>query len=262
MQLNQEDIEYLLQTAWKAAAAIMEVYSNEALFQQTEIKADDSPLTLADQRSHQIISKKLQERWLDLPTLSEEGKEVAYAERKSWKEFWCVDPLDGTKEFIKRNGEFAICIALIEENQPSWGLVYLPAKDIAYYGGAETGAWRQAKGEPAESIQVEKRIEQLTAVGSRSHKSEEEENLLAKFPVSKTIAAGSALKFTRLAEGSADLYYRHGPTMEWDTAAGQAILEGAGGLLLADGKPMQYNKEVLRNGSFICFANPDLKELL
>jgi 3'(2'), 5'-bisphosphate nucleotidase len=254
MQLSNEHIAYLLSTAREAAETILDVYSNESLFSQTEQKADASPLTLADQRSHAIISKKLSDKWPELPVLSEEGRNIPYDERKDWSTYWCVDPLDGTKEFIKRNGEFAICIALMKGDKPLWGLVYLPVGHKAYYGGKEYGAWRQIDGEDPQAISVAQRTENLTAVGSRSHKSEEEEAVLAKYPVTETLAAGSALKFCKIAEGSADIYYRHGPTMEWDTAAGQALLEGAGGQLLAGESPMRYNKESLRNDSFLCLG--------
>ena len=250
--LNKIDIQYLLETGRLAGEAIMEVYGQQELFDRVDFKADDSPLTLADQRSHEIIKDRLSKEYSSIPLISEEGKEIEYEERQGWLHFWCVDPLDGTKEFIKRNGEFTVNIALIFNQRPVLGVIYIPEADTFYYGSSTTGAFKKEKGGDARKISVSGKSEGLTAVRSRSHTSEEEVEIIRSFPVEHYVATGSSIKFCLVADGTADLYYRHGPTMEWDTAAGQAILEAAGGKVLAGAQPLRYNKEVLRNSSFIC----------
>ena len=250
--LDKVDLDYLLETARLAGDAIMEVYGQKALFDRVDYKADDSPLTLADQRSHEIIKERLSKAYSTIPLISEEGKELAYEERRDWLWFWLVDPLDGTKEFIKRNGEFTVNIALIYNQRPVLGIIYIPEAGIFYYGNSQEGAFKQEAGGDARKIKVSGKNADLTAVRSRSHTSEEEMEIIRSFPVEQYVATGSSIKFCLVADGTADLYYRHGPTMEWDTAAGQAILEAAGGQVLAGAQPLRYNKEVLRNSSFIC----------
>lgn len=250
--LDKIDIQYLLETARLAGDAIMEVYQQKDLFDRVDYKTDDSPLTLADQRSHEIIKERLSTTYASIPLISEEGKEMEYDERKDWISFWLVDPLDGTKEFIKRNGEFTVNIALIYNQRPVLGVIYIPEAEIFYYGNSRNGAYKQESQGEARQIQVSGKDEQLTAVRSRSHTSEDEMDVIRSFPVEHFVATGSSIKFCLVADGTADLYYRHGPTMEWDTAAGQAILEAAGGKVLAGAQPLRYNKESLRNSSFIC----------
>lgn len=250
--LDQIDIDYLLETARLAGDAIMEVYGQKELFDRVDYKADDSPLTIADQRSHEIIKKRLEKRYSPIPLISEEGREMAYEERKDWLYFWCVDPLDGTKEFIKRNGEFTVNIALVFNQRPILGVIYIPEAGIFYYGNSGTGAFKKEAQGDAQSISISGKSTALTAVRSRSHTSEEEMEVIRSFSVEHFVATGSSIKFCLVADGTADLYYRHGPTMEWDTAAGQAILEAAGGKVLAGAQPLRYNKESLRNSSFIC----------
>jgi 3'(2'), 5'-bisphosphate nucleotidase len=185
--------------------------------------------------------------------LSEEEKEAPYSERQSWTIFWCVDPLDGTKEFIKRNGQFTVNIALIVDGYPVLGVVYAPVLDI-YFCADANGAFKIEKGNRS-TLQVNHKTENRIAVGSASHAAPEEAELLSKYKVTETISVGSSLKFCMVADGKADIYYRHGPTMEWDTAAGQAVLEGAGGTVFdLEGKRFLYNKEVLRNASFLCLG--------
>ena len=250
--LSQIQMDYLLETAQMAGEAIMEVYSQKDLFDRVDYKSDDSPLTLADQRSHEVIKERLSKAYPDIPQISEEGKETPYAERKDWTAFWLIDPLDGTKEFIKRNGEFTVNIALMYDNAPLLGVIFIPEAGTFYYGTKGVGAYKKSTDSEEAAIKVAGRSEALTAVRSRSHTSEDEMEVIRSFPVEHYVATGSSIKFCLVADGTADLYYRHGPTMEWDTAAGQAILEAAGGKVLSGGRPMQYNKEVLRNSSFLC----------
>ncbi|MDH5383040.1 MAG: 3'(2'),5'-bisphosphate nucleotidase CysQ, partial [Cyclobacteriaceae bacterium] len=174
---------------------------------------------------------------------------------KDFKKFWLVDPLDGTKEFINRNGDFTVNIALIEGHYPVAGFIYMPVQDVLYVG-SEEGAFRYDK-EGKTNLQVNGSTSERVAVRSRSHASPEEEEILQKYLVEKEMSRGSSLKFCAVAEGSADLYYRHGPTMEWDTAAGQAILEAAGGRMYIGNKEelrFRYNKENLLNSGFLCLG--------
>jgi 3'(2'), 5'-bisphosphate nucleotidase len=221
------------------------------------MKSDDSPLTAADRAAHASIEAGLQELYPEIPLLSEEGRGIPFAERKSWRQFWLVDPLDGTKEFIKRNGEFTVNIALIEDGFPVAGIVHLPAAGKTYYGGKGEGAWLEEEGSPPVMIHPRAPLagSGLTVVMSRSHPSPELDDYLAGIDVAASISVGSSLKFCAIAEGKADLYPRLGPTMEWDTAAGQAVVESAGGKVVdLAGNRLRYNKEVLLNGSFIVSA--------
>ncbi|MFN6945373.1 MAG: 3'(2'),5'-bisphosphate nucleotidase CysQ [Cytophagaceae bacterium] len=256
--LENIDIEIIKQIAKDAGKAILNIYVNEDLFSVVDFKGDDSPLTLADKESNAVIEEQLKRHYPDIPILSEEGKETPYNERKNWNLFWCVDPLDGTKEFIKRNGEFTVNIALIENGKPVLGVIFTPVSDEMYYGGATIGAFKEVSGEK-KKLQTNRKSNGLIAVGSRSHASEEETKVLENFDVQDKVSIGSSLKFCLLAEGLADIYYRHGPTMEWDTAAGQAILESSGGTMLNhEGKPFSYNKESLLNSSFMCLSHEQL----
>jgi len=176
-----------------------------------------------------------------------------YEERKDWPVFWLVDPLDGTKEFIKRNGEFTVNIALIENHYPILSVIYVPAKDWLYYVDLNERAWKVDHEDSLSELKVKNKKSDLIAVRSRSHSSPKEENLYKKHGVTDSISVGSSLKFCMVAEGKADIYYRHGPTMEWDTAAGQAVVEAAGGKVFSEDGPdrFSYNKESLLNGSFL-----------
>lgn len=249
------EIEKINEIAVKAGNAIMEIYNNETLSKEIDYKSDKSPLTLADKASHDVIVNGLEEQYPDIPIISEEGADIPFDTRKTWKTFWLIDPLDGTKEFIKRNGQFTVNIALIHENKPIAGIIYAPALNTLYYGDKEKGAFKQAGTELAKPIKVNgKKDQDLVAVRSGSHAAPEEEIVLKKFGATTSISKGSSLKFCMVAEGSADIYYRHGPTMEWDTAAGQAILEAAGGKVFIGStmeSPFIYNKENLLNSSFL-----------
>lgn len=246
------DIEVVCKIAKDAGKAIMAIYGEDDFF--IEKKEDNSPLTAADKAAHAVIVAGLQNHWPEIPILSEEGTNIPYSERKHWQRFWMVDPLDGTKEFIKRNGEFTVNIALIEEGQAVSGVVFVPAQDKLYWGVAGKGAWLQRKGSRPQSIQVRKPDTEkgLTVVVSRSHPSKELEAYLKTINIADTVSVGSSLKLCVVAEGKADIYPRLGPTMEWDTAAGQAVVECAGGTVCKqDGEPLRYNKSNLLNPFFI-----------
>ena len=240
--------------AVQAGIAIMEIYNDPKSAAVVDFKADDSPLTLADQASHDIICKELEEHFPEIPILSEEGVLIEYQTRKEWKTYWLIDPLDGTKEFINRNGEFTVNIALIENKKPIAGVIYVPVKEVLYYGD-ESGAFKSTHGVSTQ-ITINRKGKGRIAVRSKSHAAAEEEDVYREYGVEEFISVGSSLKFCMVAEGKADLYYRHGPTMEWDIGAGQAILEAAGGKVFIETSenPFRYNKENLLNGSFLCIG--------
>lgn len=247
-------ITHLSEIARNAGAAIMEVRSKGF---KVDNKDDKSPVTEADLASNKVIMKDLMKLYPEIPVLSEEGAKIPYEERKKWKDFFLVDPLDGTKEFIKDNGEFCVCIALMRNNRPVLGVVYAPTQDTLYTGSTETGAHVSRKGtEPAKiSTTPPADDEGLIIVGSRSHPSPDLAGYLETLKVKKMTPAGSAIKFCLVAEGKAHQYPRFNPTMEWDTAAGQAIVEAAGGTMTAiDGSEFPYNKENLLNAGFIVKA--------
>jgi len=239
-----------------AGRAILEVYGR-ADFSVTR-KSDDSPLTEADQVAHGIISQALEKLDVSLPILSEESLPADHATRREWKRYWLVDPLDGTKEFVKRNGEFTVNIALVDEHRAVLGAVYAPVLDRMYFGAVTVGAWRSDGGGAARSIAVRaEAASPLRVVGSRSHPAPELAAYLAGLPPHKITDMGSSLKICLVAEGAADVYPRLGPTSEWDTAAAQAILESAGGRMIdLAGRPLRYNtKEHLLNPHFLAFGD-------
>ncbi|MCA6078267.1 3'(2'),5'-bisphosphate nucleotidase CysQ [Fulvivirga sedimenti] len=248
MQLNTD---ILLDISRDAGVAILKIYNDLNLADQVDYKSDDSPLTLADQASHEVIMKGLREHYPQVPILSEEGGNIPYEERKHMTYYWCVDPLDGTKEFINRNGEFTVNIALIHDRKPVAGFIYAPVLDTFYYS-SNGEAWKITGGNK-QPLKVNNSTSNRIAVRSKSHPSPEEEVVLDQYDVVNSISVGSSLKFCMVAEGKADVYYRFGPTMEWDTAAGQAVLEGAGGVVYKETGPERftYNKENLLNGSFL-----------
>jgi len=244
------DLDDLGKLAREAGRAILEVYRTDFA---VEDKDDKSPLTLADTRSHHIIAEGLKGRYPDIPVLSEEGRETSHDIRKDWPRFWLVDPLDGTKEFVKRNDEFTVNIALVEGRSPVLGLIYLPVFDRLYVGDMSEGCWEVADGK-ARRLQVREpgSAAPVRVVKSRSHPSPDLRLLLEKLPGHEVLTRGSALKFCAVARGDADFYPRFGPTWEWDTAAGQAIVMAAGGVFVDPwGQPFLYNKETLLNGPFL-----------
>jgi 3'(2'), 5'-bisphosphate nucleotidase len=245
------DISILIGITQMAGEKIKAIYDAGEI--EVDKKADNSPLTAADRASHDLIFRDLTKSFPGIPVLSEEGSEVPYHERKHWNRFWLVDPLDGTKEFIHRNGEFTVNIALIEDNLPVLGVIYTPIHDTIYYAQKGKGAFKRTGKNSDIEMGVRRETENgLIAVRSRSHSSDEENAFLHRHHVTDSISVGSSLKFCMIAEGKAHLYYRHGPTMEWDTAAGHAIAEGAGAVVSG----LTYNKETLKNGSFIVASVP------
>lgn len=245
----------ILALARRAGAAILEVYEQPV---EVIAKADASPLTIADLCSHETIVAGLHELTPDIPVLSEESRAVPFATRQAWSRFWLVDPLDGTKEFLARNGQFTVNIALIEGHAPAFGIVYVPAQDLLYWGGAGIGAFRQRANAAAETIRVREQAPQrLRVVGSRSHASDELTQVLPRLGPSDLVPIGSSLKFCLVAAGEADVYPRFGPTSEWDTAAAQAVVEGAGGSVVTrDAQSLRYNtQESLLNPHFVAFGD-------
>ncbi len=232
---------------------ILDVYDGSNDF-GIEHKSDDSPLTIADKRAHEAIVSVLQAT--GIPILSEEGKEIPFEQRKNWTRLWIVDPLDGTKEFIKRNGEFTVNIALIEKGKPILGVIYVPVKKWLYSGVVGEGAVKK-EGELTASLPLAGKQRPYTAVGSRSHMSPETEayfsELREKHGEIEVVSMGSSLKICLVAEGTADVYPRFAPTMEWDTAAGHAIARAAGKSLIdyTTGEEMVYNREQLLNNWFL-----------
>ena len=251
------NLQALLDLAMRAAQAaskeILEVYNSNDF--QTEEKGDNSPLTLADRKAHQAIVSILQSS--NLPILSEEGKNVPYEERKNWSTFWMVDPLDGTKEFIKRNGEFTVNIALIENLNPILGVVTVPVTNEAYYAAKGIGAFLKvddkitvlAKRNPIDLKQTGLRV-----VASRSHMNEETQRFIDDLKNPQLVSSGSSLKFMLMASGKADVYPRFAPTMEWDTAAAHAVVNAVGLKVLQQRSTTEllYNKPDLLNPSFLC----------
>ena len=251
------EMEFLVATAREAGAVILEVYKTD--FEVTR-KSDASPLTEADLRSHQVITQRLKERYPEVPILSEESAEHApYETRKSWDLFWLVDPLDGMKEFVKRNGQFTVNIGLIRGVQPTAGVVYAPAFDLLYYGKVGGGAFKvEGKAEPVPlAAKGPRDPSRLVIAGSLSHPTPEMDAFVAeqrqKYSQVEFVAMGSSLKICLVAEGSADIYPRLGPTMEWDTAAAHAVAAAAGRRVVRYGSEgeLSYNKENLLNDWFV-----------
>lgn len=249
------DLEFLGRLAIEAGEAILKVYSTSF---EVEHKADHSPLTLADKESHRIIAAALRSRYPDIPVLSEEGREIPYEERALWERFWLVDPLDGTKEFVKRNGEFTVNIALIQDSRPVVGVILIPVDGALYVGKVGEGCRRILRDGKKEEIRVHERVpgSAIRVVGSRSHASSRLRTFIAALPENELLVRGSSLKFCALAAGEADLYPRFGPTWEWDTAAGHAIVTAAGGEVVGPrGEPFRYNKRELLNGPFLAASS-------
>ena len=204
--INIIDIQEIGYIAKKAGARINEIYNSKDFSSVIDFKADNSPLTFADRESHKIIVKELRQISKEIPILSEEGKEIPYNKRKKWEYYWLVDPLDGTKEFIKRNGEFTVNIALIHKNISVLGVIYVPVFDTIYYGQIGEGAVKSKGGEPEQPIFTSGKKDDLIAVISRSHTTTEGKEFLKMFSIKDTISVGSSLKFCMIAEGKADIY--------------------------------------------------------
>jgi len=244
-------LEKIIETAREAGAAILDFYSEDI---EVVDKEDDSPLTKADLAAHHIIVDALAEIDPDTPVISEESGVPGYEERKNWTKFWIVDPLDGTKEFIKKNGEFKVNIALIDEGEPVLGVVYIPAKDVLYYAKKGKGSYKVEDGNKPQRIlsKAADLSEALMVIQSRSHGSDSLKDDLKKkgITMKDSVKAGSSLKFCLVAEGKADIYPRMGPTMEWDVAAGDCVYRNSA----EDGQhysPLTYNKKDLLNSGFL-----------
>jgi 3'(2'), 5'-bisphosphate nucleotidase len=236
--------------AREAGRATMTYYNGGAV--GVREKDDRSPVTLADEVAHGLLVDGLRRLDPSTPVISEEAEAASFETRRGWSRFWLVDPLDGTKEFIKHRAEFTVNVALIEHGEPVLGVVLAPALDLLYWAVKGEGAWREEKARPAERIYstAPKPGAPLTVVESLSHPSPELEEYLHTVPVARRVKAGSSLKFCWVAEGRADIYPRLGPTMEWDVAAGDCIYRQSG----RDGErpsPLTYNKPDLRNTSFV-----------
>ena len=245
----------IIDIAINAGNAILEIYNQDF---EVEIKSDNSPLTLADKTANDIIVKGLQTLDNTIPIISEENKLIEYQTRKNWTKCWMVDPLDGTKEFIKKNGEFTVNIALVENGLPVLGVIYVPVQGVTYFAEQHKGSFKR-KNETTKPLHIRPLAQDgiLKIVGSRSHQTPELLEYVAlqkqKYAEVDFVAAGSSLKFCLLAEGKADVYPRLGPTMEWDTCAGQIIASEAGATIVRydNLQPLLYNKENLLNPYFI-----------
>jgi 3'(2'), 5'-bisphosphate nucleotidase len=248
-------IEPVRDIARQAGQQILDIYESDYAVQQ---KDDDSPLTDADLAAHQTIVEALAKLTPEWPILSEESSNIPFSERSGWSQYWLVDPLDGTREFISRNGEFTVNIALIRGHEAVLGVVHVPVQDTDYYGEKNTGAFIQRPGQDPESIRVRPFTSgPARVVGSRSHRGNSLDNYLAKLGEHELVSMGSSLKICLVAEGKADVYPRLGPTSEWDTAAAHAVVTSAGGEVVnVDGKPLQYNtKEADLNPFFIVYGD-------
>ncbi|KRT53797.1 3'(2'),5'-bisphosphate nucleotidase CysQ [endosymbiont of Ridgeia piscesae] len=249
-------MDQLLELAKQAGDAIMEVYNSDDF--GIEQKADDSPLTKADLASHQIIVEALERLTPEIPVLSEESAKIPFETRREWQRYWLIDPLDGTREFVKRNGEFTVNIALVENQQATLGVIYAPVLERFYYGVLGEGAWKKQGPAEAEAIQVQAKLRSPAIVaGSRSHAGNSLIKFLENIGPHELTSMGSSLKFCLVADGSADLYPRLGLTSEWDTAAAQAVVEAAGGkITMLDMQPLRYNtKDSLLNPFFFVFGD-------
>lgn len=247
-------IKIAIKAAIEAGEAIMKIYSDPNADFGVEIKSDSSPLTIADKKSNEVIVSHLKD--CGIPILSEEIKQAPYSQRKDWNRLWVIDPLDGTKEFIKRNGEFTVNIALVEDGSPILGVIYVPVTGELYYGDSESGAYKEVDGNKTK-LPIKQDRTGYMVVASRSHLSPQTESFIAELgkshPEIEMVSKGSSLKICLIAEGAADIYPRYAPTMEWDTAAGDAILRAAGGTMrhAYEQYPLRYNKEDLLNPHFI-----------
>lgn len=249
---------HLTHISVNAGKLILSEYENQA---EADIKSDNSPLTVADEKSHDHIFQKLKELYPDVPVLSEEGADTDYNIRSGWDFFWCVDPMDGTKEFLKRTGQFTVNIALIHKNEPIAGIIYAPVLDLAYMAFKGNGAFKVEKlslrNEPQKAkIKARTRPKgTMSVVASKDHAGPAVKKMLGKMTSYDLKSMGSSLKFCLVAEGAADIYFRDVPTYEWDTAAAQIILEEAGGhLCTLDGNRLLYNKESLLNPAIFAYG--------
>ncbi len=248
----EELVNPVREIAKQAGLEIIKIYQEGF---EVEEKNDNSPLTSADLASHNLIIERLQKLTPNIPILSEESSAIPYRERSKWTNYWLIDPLDGTREFIKRNGEFTVNIALITNQTASLGVVYIPVQDISYFASKGIGAFKQEQNMPAVRINTRHSTpdDTPTICGSRSHAGKSLQMLLSQIGEYELISMGSSIKSCLVAEGAADIYPRFGPTSEWDTAAAHCVVDEAGGMLVdTDMEPLLYNtKDSLLNPSFI-----------
>ncbi|PAV25469.1 3'(2'),5'-bisphosphate nucleotidase [Tamilnaduibacter salinus] len=239
----------VIRIAEQASEKVFSIYQTDF---SVQFKDDESPITAADIASHDIISRALRNLTPDIPILSEESASAPWGERRHWHQFWLVDPIDGTKDFTNRTGEFTVNIALIEGGEPVMGVVTVPAKHEVYYGTKREGAWKRERNGRTRRLHVVVPPEEKRVVASKSHLNEETRAFIDNLGPHQLVQAGSSLKFCRVAEGHADIYPRLGPTCEWDTGAAHAILNAAGGKVRTlDGDPVVYGKENVKNPYFV-----------
>jgi 3'(2'), 5'-bisphosphate nucleotidase len=240
-QLTDDLLDAVAGIAETAGRTILDVYETDFA---VDAKADASPITEADRRAHDVIRAGLAALPGERPILSEEARAVPWEVRRHWRDYWLVDPLDGTKEFIQRNGQFTVNIALVRAGRPLLGVVHVPVSGVTYGGIVGHGAWRRTRGGEKLAIHVQPLGDRpVRVVGSRSHRGPDLDGYLERLGPHEMVPMGSSLKFCIVAEGNADVYPRLGPTSEWDTAAAEAVLTAAGGRVVAsDGQPIAYNK--------------------
>lgn len=248
--MTSENISQLMDLVREAGAAIMEYHGEQP---KVEVKRDGSPLSEADLAAHRILDAGLRRLFPEIPVVSEEAELPSVDERRQWAQFWLVDPLDGTKEFLKEDGSFTVNVALVKGDAPVWGCVFAPKLNWMYHGGAQHGAWKTDQAGTTERISVASAAEiglrPFRFVASKSHRGAELDKLCERFSDAELLSMGSSLKFCLVAEGRADLYLRDVPTMEWDTAAADAVLRAAGGCVKTypDLATLAYNKHSLTN---------------
>lgn len=248
--MNHESLlDKLLEIADTAGEKVMAIYQTDF---EVETKEDNSPITAADIASHHVIVDGLKALTPDIPILSEESANAPWEERRNWGRFWLVDPIDGTKDFTNRTGEFTVNIALIENGEPVMGVVTAPALNEAYWGIKGQGAWKREADGSTRKLQVVNPPEAIRTVASKNHLNQETRDFIDQLGNHELVQAGSSLKFCRIAEGQADIYPRLGPTCEWDTGAAHAVLVAAGGKVTQlDGTPLAYGKEDVLNPYFV-----------
>ena len=262
--LNKTLINNVIELAVEAGHRIMEIYDTDF---DVEHKSDDTPLTAADMAAHNTIVDGLSKLTPEIPVLSEESASIPFSERSQWQRYWLVDPLDGTREFVKRNGEFTVNIALIDNHESILGVIYTPVTGVTYYAARGFGAFKKTMGDANENNHAAatpirsrcKTPESTIIAGSRSHRGDSLEAFLKRLGDYEIISMGSSLKSCLVAEGCADIYPRLGPTSEWDTAAAQCVVEEAGGCIIkTNGETLRYNtKDSLLNPHFLVIGDPE-----
>lgn len=260
LQIDAALVRGVLEACTDASRAILDIYANDDF--DVEMKSDDSPLTRADLASHRILCDALAALTPDVPVLSEESSSTAFEARRSWPRLWVVDPLDGTREFIKRNGEFTINVALVAGHRPVLGVIAVPAHDEAFSGIPGQGAYRWTPDGRSSAISTRRPpADPPVVLGSRSHGNPRSRAYFEAIGPHERLARGSALKFCSVAAGEADFYPRLGPTSEWDTAAGDALVHAAGGrVALPDGRDLLYNaRATTLNGDFLVSGDPSAR---